>query len=163
MPFSLAHSTEREIEIERARESASQRARESHIESLSLRICLQSPCLAHKALARLIAVLVRTRTLSWSACAVLILWVTQSKLTHFLQLIQVTQQTHDQCCTTFTGLVRFTGFVRSYVRAETYSTEYDLFTFCHNIRPLSLSSDFRTCALKCSSIHPSMARKGKWE
>ena len=161
MPFSLAHSTEREIE--RARESASQRARESHIESLSLRICLQNPCLAHKALARLIAVLVRTRTLAWSACAVLILWVTQSKLTHFLQLIQVTQQTHDQCCTTFTGLVRFTGFVRSYVRAETYSTEYDLFTFCHNIRPLSLSSDFRTCALKCSSIHPSMARKGKWE
>ena len=79
---------EREIQPESQRESQreSERAkeRESHRDSLwlslcfslalsnslsgclSLRIRLQSPCLAHKALARLGASLLRSSTLSWS-------------------------------------------------------------------------------------------------
>merc|ERR1712001_537639 len=36
--------------------------------SFALRTCLQSPCLAHKALARLGASLLRSSTLFWSEC-----------------------------------------------------------------------------------------------
>ena len=53
---------ELETERERPREREPELAR-----SLSLRICSQSPCLAHKALARLRAVLLRYSTLSWCA------------------------------------------------------------------------------------------------
>ena len=56
--------------------------------ALSLQICLQSPCLAHKALARLRASFLRSSTLSWYSCFPGIrMYIKQNVLNVFLHLV----------------------------------------------------------------------------